>query len=288
MELSSEHRERIHKKAKEFVKRWTRKYNIRESRESQTFINEFFGIFNIDRFASNIHFEYDLSKNENKKRIDVLWPGVILIENKSSGENLNRAFDQQVKEYFDMLKEKNHPKYVLVNNFHMFKLYNVKNGSLNESECFHISKLPDKVNLFYYFFDHKPQPIKSFKKVIHKNRYCILKLALASGLSFMLGYVISDGRPRKTLENSWVYRKLPLPFLSKVDQISRVSTRRGFQCFGLTCQSAEAENQPLTVIPAKVETHFHPSTHTSSSSLVSPDFIQNRGAINGIQHANQD
>ncbi len=256
MELSSEHRERIHKKAKEFVKRWTRKYNIRESRESQTFINEFFGIFNIDRFASNIHFEYDLSKNENKKRIDVLWPGVILIENKSSGENLNRAFDQQVKEYFDMLKEKNHPKYVLVNNFHMFKLYNVKNGSLHESECFHISKLPDKVNLFYYFFDHKPQLIKSFKKVIHKTReplnkpessairllpplsllgfpkalrvsrglvqrfprYRILKLALASGLSFMLGYVISDGRPRKTLENSWVYRKLPLPFLPKVDQ----------------------------------------------------------------------
>ncbi len=202
MELSSEHREKIHKKAKEFVKRWTKKYNIRESKESQTFINEFFGIFNIDRFASNIYFEYDLSKGESKKRIDVLWPGVILIENKSSGENLNRAFDQQVKEYFDMLKEKNRPKCVLVNNFHIFKLYTVKNGNLNESECFHISKLPTKVNLFYYFFDHEFKSIKSVKKVIRKTRYCILKLALTSALSFTLGYMISDGRPMKTLENN--------------------------------------------------------------------------------------
>ena len=201
MELSSEHKKRIHEKAREFVERWTRRYHIRESKESQTFTNEFFGIFNIDRFASNIHFEYDLSKNDNRKRIDVLWPGVILIENKSSGENLNKAFDQQVNEYFDMLKEKNRPKCVLVNNFHMFKLYIVENGNLTERECFHINELPDKVHLFYYFFDHKSKPIKRIKKVVHKTRYGILKLALVSSLSLTLGYLISDGQPRAWLES---------------------------------------------------------------------------------------
>ena len=201
MELSPEEDRRIHQRAKKFVERWTRRHNIREREESQTFINEFFEIFNIDRFGSNIRFEYNLYQDENNRRIDVLWPGVILIENKSSGENLNRAFDRQVSRYFDMLNSKDSPRCVLINNFHMFKFYTVENEKLIESECFHIRKLPDKVNLFYYFFDHKPVLVKrKTKEVVHRTRYGILKLALASVLSLTLGYIISDGQPRAFLE----------------------------------------------------------------------------------------
>lgn len=205
MELSPEQKQRIREKAEQFVERWTRKYYVREREESQTFINEFFGIFNIDRLDSNIYFERSISKSEDNKRIDVLWPGVILIENKSSGENLNRAFDQQAREYFYMLRMKDRPKCILVNNFHIFKLYVIENQNLIESECFHIKKLPGKINLFYYFFDHSPsiaeQPVeRETGKSMHEIKYTVLKFALASGLSLVLGYLISDGQPREYLE----------------------------------------------------------------------------------------
>ena len=206
MELSPEQQQRIHQRAKQFVERWTRKYNIREREESQTFINEFFRIFNIDRLDSNIYFERSLANGENNRRIDVLWPRVILIENKSSGENLDRAFDQQAREYFYMLRKKDRPECILINNFHMFKLYTTENEHLIESECFHIKKLPDKIHLFYYFFKHSPaiikQPVeREIKKSTHKTKYSILKLAVVSSVFLMIGYIISDGQPRAFLES---------------------------------------------------------------------------------------
>ncbi|KKZ14912.1 MAG: hypothetical protein TH68_03360 [Candidatus Synechococcus spongiarum 142] len=200
MELSSKQKDRIAEKAKQFVERWTKKHYITESQESQTFINEFFDIFDIDRFTSDIHFEYNISKNGNNKRIDAFWPGVILIENKTPGTNLNKA-SEQVREYLDMIKKGNSPKYVLINNFRIFKIYPVivKDEELTLSECkqFNIKKLPEKIHLFYYLLDHKHEKI--IREIIYKTRYGIL--ILASSLSLTLGYVISDGQPRAYLES---------------------------------------------------------------------------------------
>lgn len=210
MELHSEQKERIAQKAKQFVERWTRKHNIKECRESQTFMNEFFGIFDIDRFGSDIHFEYEISKDGNNKRIDVFWPGIILIENKTPGENLNKAFDKQVRTYLDMLKKRDLPKFILINNFRVFKLYPIKNEELALSECesFYIENLPERIHLFYYFLAQKHEKIikesienpaeKMIKETIYKVRYGIL--ILASSLSIVFGYIISDGQPRAALE----------------------------------------------------------------------------------------
>ena len=76
--------------------------------------------------------------------IDLLWKGVLLVEHKSRGKNLDRAFHQAV-DYFPGLKERDLPRYVLVSDFAKFRLYDL---DLNETHEFPIEDLYKKVRLF--------------------------------------------------------------------------------------------------------------------------------------------
>ncbi len=49
-------------------------------------------------------------------RIDGFWKGMLLIEHKSAGQSLDRAFAQAV-DYFEGLPERDLPRYVLVGDF---------------------------------------------------------------------------------------------------------------------------------------------------------------------------
>jgi hypothetical protein len=53
--------------------------------------------------------------------IDLLWKGMILVEMKSKGKNLDRAYEQ-AKDYLHGLKEHELPKYILVSDFEHFTL----------------------------------------------------------------------------------------------------------------------------------------------------------------------
>ena len=228
MELSARQKRRIRQRAKEFAEKWSSKKGLKESKDSEDFIGEFFGIFGIDCFGGNIEFEYELPSSG---RIDVFWPGVILIENKSPGKNLREAFEEQGMKYYQDLEDYLRPKYVLVNDFHHFEIYthergrNGKQNSWPPKRSFSLNELSENKNisLFYYFFDHKYEIIQKtpeistgevriensvngklierlvkeeIKKVTHKTRYHILELALLSSLFFTFGYIISDIQPR--------------------------------------------------------------------------------------------
>ena len=193
---------RIDENARRFVSRWQGR-NLGECSDAQTFINEFFAIFDIDRHASNIFFEYSLwdHKRKSYNRIDVFWPGVILIENKSPGLGLAEAA-QQANNYYHRLDDTCKPKYIVVNNFHNFQIH--EEGTRNKNKArnifrktsFSLNELPENIHLFYYLLDH--EPVKITKEVVHEIRYGIL--VLASSLSLTLGHVVSDGKSRAYLE----------------------------------------------------------------------------------------
>ncbi|MXY62434.1 MAG: hypothetical protein F4Y87_03125 [Synechococcus sp. SB0665_bin_28] len=234
MVFSSPQRRMIRQRAGEFARRWSSRQGLREEEHSEFFIDEFFGMFDIDCYISNIIFEYQLPSG---RLIDVFWPGVILIENKSPYENLREAF-YQARRYYEELEDYLKPQYVLVNDFHEFRIFSfrrARGGGANywDERHFSLTELPNNrnISLFYYFSNHRyaeiteikeqstknavrkiytdksidEKPLESMiehevKRVIHKTQYAILKLALASGLSLALGYIISDGQPREYLE----------------------------------------------------------------------------------------
>lgn len=117
-----------------------------ERGESQTFYNEFFEIFGVTR-KRVASFEEPVKRLGNKRGfIDLFWKGVLLVEQKSSGGNLQRA-KEQAFDYFPELKEYELPRYVLVSDFQHFELHDLETG---RKTLFALSALPKHIELFTF------------------------------------------------------------------------------------------------------------------------------------------
>jgi hypothetical protein len=83
-----------------FYKRW--KDATREEAEAQLFIHEFMEVFGVDSKRIGI-FEFKVPHGKVRNGyIDMLWKGRILIEMKSRGKSLERAFKQARDYAFDI------------------------------------------------------------------------------------------------------------------------------------------------------------------------------------------
>ncbi len=96
----------IKSRATAFSKEW--QAESREDAEAKSFWDAFFNVFGITRrrIAS---FEEPVKKSDDKGGfIDLLWRGQLLVEHKSRGKSLDKAFTQ-AKEYFSRLKRARFP-----------------------------------------------------------------------------------------------------------------------------------------------------------------------------------
>ena len=119
----------IKQKAVKFSKEWEN--TTSEEADAKSFLDAFFDVFGISRKKIGT-FEHKVKKLSNTDGyIDLLWKSVILVEMKSRGKDLNKAFEQ-AKEYTQGLSSYDLPKYILVCDFHVFKLYDTENQTTSE------------------------------------------------------------------------------------------------------------------------------------------------------------
>ena len=76
--------------------------------------------------------------------IDLFWPGVLIVEQKSAGRDLGKAYGQ-AGEYFDALPERDRPRYILVGDFRTFELHDLGE---RETISFPLADLPGHVEAF--------------------------------------------------------------------------------------------------------------------------------------------
>ena len=146
----NEIRERAHK----FSNEWEDASS--EGAESQSFLNDFFNIFGVTR-RRVASFEKPVKKNDDRDgRIDMLWKGVILVEQKSRGKDLDRAH-QQALDYFPGLTERELPRYILVSDFARFRLYDLEEDTQHE---FQIQDLHKNINRFAFIAGYQTHKIK--------------------------------------------------------------------------------------------------------------------------------
>ncbi len=146
----------IKDRAVSFSKEWADTVN--EEAEAKPFLEAFLNIFGITRKRIGT-FEHKVKKlNEGDGYIDLLWKGMILIEMKSRGKNLDKAFTQ-AKDYIHGLKEHELPKYILVSDFHHFRLFDTEDGTTKE---FVITDLVKNVQHFGF--------IAGYRKNIYKEQ----------------------------------------------------------------------------------------------------------------------
>src|SRR3546814_4577032 len=110
----------IRGRARRFSERWQDAHY--EKGETQSFCNEFFDIFGVDRKRGAV-FEKKIELIERNKRgfIDRFWPGVLLVEQKSAGKDLLKA-EGQAHDYVLGLRDHDLPKFVLICDFQRFRL----------------------------------------------------------------------------------------------------------------------------------------------------------------------
>lgn len=113
----------IRARAIAFSKEW--KDETSEDAEAKSFWDEFFHVFGVRRRRVG-SFEKAVKKPGGRQGfIDFLWPGVMLVEHKSRGKDLDSA-KTQAFQYFPGLKDVQLPHYVLVSDFARFRLYDLE------------------------------------------------------------------------------------------------------------------------------------------------------------------
>ena len=115
-------------------------------------------------------YEEHVAKLDNSSGfIDLFWPGVLIVEQKSAGRDLGKAYGQ-AGEYFDALAERNRPRYILVSDFQTFELHDLDERT---KVRFSLKDLPAHVEHFGFilgvqkrtFRDQDPANIKAAELV---------------------------------------------------------------------------------------------------------------------------
>ena len=128
-----------------------------ERAEAQTFWNEFFAVFGVQRRRVAVY-EKTVSrlKHAGQGRIDVFWPGLMLAEHKSAGADLDAAF-QQAADYFEGLSDKELPRFVVVSDFQHFVLHDLEEGARHTLT---LKEFPRKIHLFGFIAGYRRQKVR--------------------------------------------------------------------------------------------------------------------------------
>jgi hypothetical protein len=154
-----------------FAKSWAGPQ--REEADAKTFLDAFFDIFGRDRRSVDAEFEHRIEREDRGEgRIDLFWPGKLVVEMKSTGKDLSDAKGgaaRQAFDYLDHLDADERPRWVLVSDFAHFVLYDLgeevhdylkgfasslKNKPVVAAQ-FPLRDLPDKLRHFAFIRDEE-------------------------------------------------------------------------------------------------------------------------------------
>lgn len=173
----------IKARAYKFSQDW--KDATREKGDTHSFYNDFFDVFGIKR-RSVATYETAVKKlNNTQGFIDLFWPGVLLIEQKSAGRNLDDAYIQ-ANDYCIDLKEREKPRFILVSDFQNFELYDLEERT---EIRFKLADLKDYVHHFYFIAGIK---LVSYKDQDPANIIASNLMTRLHDLLFASGYVGKD------------------------------------------------------------------------------------------------
>jgi hypothetical protein len=140
----NEDKAHVRQAARDFAKKWS--VVKKEKQYAQSFWSDFFhNVIGIDDLLTvGIDFEYPVKnvKTGVTQFIDVLWGGVVLIEHKSAGKNLDVA-EKQARDYLVSLSPKLRPQFLIVSDFARVRIIDVL---LAQSVDFDLVDLPKNID----------------------------------------------------------------------------------------------------------------------------------------------
>jgi len=150
----------MREKAESFILRW--RGTTTERAEAQTFTNEFFQIFGLDR-KNLAQFEKPIQKKDETGTgfADLFWTGKLIIESKSAHLDNPKHWDKtliQAEEYIDNLLSHQRPQIIMLMNFKRIKKYEVVISKTSKVKINFLTEVPieqlaTKLDEFTFFIE---------------------------------------------------------------------------------------------------------------------------------------
>ncbi|MCY3747567.1 MAG: class I SAM-dependent DNA methyltransferase, partial [Acidobacteria bacterium] len=144
----------IRARAASFAQKWADAGS--EKGETQSFYNDFFDIFGVRRQSVARYEEKVRRLDDTTGYIDLFWPGVLIVEQKSVGRDLSAAYEQ-AGGYFDALTEDERPQFILVSDFQHFELHDLDR---RDEVSFRLEELPAHVEKFSFILGVAPRTFR--------------------------------------------------------------------------------------------------------------------------------
>lgn len=146
----------IEAKAAQFIEEW--RDGRSERADAQSFWNDFFAIFGTKRrrVAKFEAAAKSLRKGARDGRIDVFWPGKMMVEHKSAGRDLEAAA-RQADQYLATIPDHEIPQYVIVTDFLNFVIRDLDTGRV---VSFKLVNLVENIRQFAFMTGTEAPPSK--------------------------------------------------------------------------------------------------------------------------------
>ena len=142
----------IRTRAAAFAEDW--KLATRESADKQTFWNEFFACFGIERKQVGVYERRVGTWDKSRQGfIDLFVPGLLLVEHKSARLDLRQA-QAQAYDYFDWLPDAEKPRFILTCDFQRWHLTDLDDG---RDWRFPLADLKRHVEQFWFLVGTQPR-----------------------------------------------------------------------------------------------------------------------------------
>lgn len=144
----------IRVRARAFADEWAHAHY--EKGETQSFYNDFFEVFGLKRRQVARFEEQVKTLKDTTGFIDLFWPKILLVEQKSAGRDLEKA-RAQAGAYFDAIRDGDKPRFQLLCDFQTFELLDRDTG---EETRFALADLPAHVDKFGFMIGREKRSFK--------------------------------------------------------------------------------------------------------------------------------
>lgn len=175
-------------RAQRFVAKW--KAEARENAEAQSWWNDFFDVFGVDRYSTATFERWARRASTGQQgRIDVFVPGLMIAEHKSLGKDLDGA-GSQADDYLagGDIGAHEMPRYIVTSDFAEVQITDLE-SPLDPPHRFPIGKLPKNISRFAFLSGYRAP-----KRALEEQRAVSIKAARAMGALYeaLLGDVDAE------------------------------------------------------------------------------------------------
>ena len=145
-----------------------------EKQYAQQFMRDFYACFGLSKSSASM-FEKKVIKFGSKavRFIDSFIPGVLLVEQKTTGEDLYKAYEQALDYALAITNEFEKPRYILICDFQTFNLYDLHNLDNVPLVC-KLEEISKRADWFMFLVDKR---VITYSEELPVNRKAVEQIA---------------------------------------------------------------------------------------------------------------